>query len=141
LSADLGQARDRCLQRTTRLRLALRCARDTGYNFVRATLRLWEAGMNKRFFVYVLSNQRRGVLYVGATNDLIRRLSEHKAKLVPGFTKAYGVMLLVYYEEYSSILEARAREATLKRWRRAWKIELVDKFNPTWRDLTDELAL
>jgi putative endonuclease len=141
LSADLGQARDRCLQRTTRLRLALRCARDTGYNFVRATLRLWEAGMNKRFFVYVLSNQRRGVLYVGATNDLIRRLSEHKAKLVPGFTKAYGVVLLVYYEEYSSILEARAREATLKRWRRACKIELVDKFNPDWRDLTDELAL
>jgi putative endonuclease len=141
LSADLGQARDRCLQRTTRLRLALRCARDTGYNFVRATLRLWEAGMNKRFFVYVLSNQRRGVLYVGVTNDLIRRLSEHKAKLVPGFTKAYGVVLLVYYEEYSSILEARAREATLKHWRRAWKIALVDKFNPTWRDLTDELAL
>ena len=56
--------------------------------------------MNKRFFVYVLSNQRRGVLYVGVTNDLIRRLSEHKAKLVPGFTKAYGVVLLVYYEEY-----------------------------------------
>ena len=97
--------------------------------------------MNKRFFVYVLSNQRRGVLYVGATNDLIRRLSEHKAKLVPGFTKAHGVVLLVYYEEYSSILEARAREATLKHWRRAWKIALVDKFNPTWRDLTDELAL
>ena len=97
--------------------------------------------MNKRFFVYVLSNQRRGVLYVGVTNDLIRRLSEHKDKLVPGFTKAYGVVLLVYYEEYSSILEARAREATLKRWRRAWKIKLVDKFNPNWRDLTDELAL
>jgi putative endonuclease len=101
----------------------------------------WEAGKNKRFFVYVLSNQRRGVLYVGVTNDLIRRLSEHKAKLVPGFTKANGVVLLVYYEEYSSILEARAREATLKRWRRACKIELVDKFNPDWRDLTDELAL
>ena len=97
--------------------------------------------MNKRFFVYVLSNQRRGVLYVGVTNDLIRRLSEHKAKLVPGFTKAYGVMLLVYYEEYSSVLEARAREAALKRWRRAWKMALVDKFNPDWRDLSDELAL
>ena len=75
------------------------------------------------------------------TNDLIRRLSEHKAKLVPGFTKAYGVMLLVYYEEYSSVLEARAREAALKRGRRAWKIALVDKFNPDWRDLSDELAL
>ena len=97
--------------------------------------------MNRRFFVYILTNGPRGVLYVGVTNNLIRRLSEHKAKLVPGFTKTYGVVLLVYYEEYSSILEARAREATLKRCRRAWKIELVDKFNPNWRDLADELAL
>jgi putative endonuclease len=97
--------------------------------------------MNKRFFVYVLSNRRRGVLYVGVTSDLIRRLFEHKAKLVPGFTKTYGIVMLVYYEEYSSILEARAREATLKRWRRAWKMELIDKFNPDWRDLTEELAL
>ena len=97
--------------------------------------------MNKRFFVYVLSNRRRGVLYVGVTSDLIRRLFEHKAKLVPGFTKTYRIVMLVYYEEYSSILEARAREATLKRWRRAWKMELIDKFNPDWRDLTGELAL
>ncbi|HET7254140.1 MAG TPA: GIY-YIG nuclease family protein [Xanthobacteraceae bacterium] len=97
--------------------------------------------MNKRFFVYVLSNRRRGVLYVGVTSDLIRRLLEHKAKLVPGFTKTYGIVMLVYCEEYSSILEARAREATLKRWRRAWKMELIDKFNPDWRDLAGELAL
>ena len=97
--------------------------------------------MKRQFFVYLLSNRPRGVLYIGVTNDLMRRLIEHKAKLVPGFTKTYGVVRLVYYEEYSSILEARAREATLKRWRRAWKIELVDKFNPDWRDLTDELAL
>ena len=86
-------------------------------------------------------NRPRGVLYVGGTNDLIRRLSEHKAKLAPGFTKTYGVTMLVYYEEYSSILEARAREAALKRWRRAWKIELIEKFNSDWRDLADELAL
>lgn len=97
--------------------------------------------MNKRFFVFVLSNRRRGVLYVGVTSDLTRRLPEHKAKLVPGFTKTYGIVMLVYYEEYSSILEARAREATLKRWRRAWKMELIDKFNPDWRDLAEELAL
>ena len=97
--------------------------------------------MNKRFFVYVLSNRRRGVLYVGVTSDLIRRLFEHKAKLAPGFTKTYGIVMLVYYEEYSSILEARAREATLKRWRRAWKMDLIDKFNLDWRDLAEELAL
>ena len=95
--------------------------------------------MNSRFFVYILSNRRRGVLYVGVTNDLIRRLSEHKAKLAPGFTKTYGVVMLVYYETYPSILEARVREATLKRC--AWKIALIDKFNPDWRDLADELAL
>jgi putative endonuclease len=97
--------------------------------------------LNRRFFVYILSNRRRGVLYIGLTNDLIRRLSEHKAKLVPGFTKTYGVVMLVYYEEYSSVMEARAREATLKRWRRAWKIQLIDEFNSDWRDLSDELAL
>jgi len=97
--------------------------------------------LNRRFFVYILSNRPRGVLYIGLTNDLIRRLSEHKAKLVPGFTKTYGVVMLVYYEEYSSVMEARVREATLKRWRRAWKIQLIDEFNPDWRDLSDELAL
>ena len=97
--------------------------------------------MKRRFFVYLPANRPRGVLYIGVSNDLMRRLTEHKAKLVQRFTKTYGVVRLVYYEEYSSILEARAREATLKRWRRAWKIELVDKFNPDWRDLTDELAL
>jgi putative endonuclease len=97
--------------------------------------------LNRRFFVYILSNRRRGVLYIGLTNDLIRRLSEHKAKLVPGFTKTYGVVMLVYYEEYSSVMEARAREATLKRWRRAWKIQLIDEFNTDWRDLSDELVL
>jgi putative endonuclease len=95
--------------------------------------------MYRRFFVYILANRPRGVLYIGVTNDLIRRLAEHKGKLVPGFTRTYGVIMLVYYEEYSSILEARTREATLKRWRRAWKIELVDKFNPDWRDLSTSL--
>jgi len=97
--------------------------------------------MSRRYFVYILANRPRGVLYIGVTNDLIRRLAEHKAKLVPGFTKTYSVVLLVYYEQFSSITEARAREATLKRWRRAWKFELIDKFNPGWRDLAEDLAL
>ena len=97
--------------------------------------------MKNRFFVYVLANRRRGVLYIGVTNDLIRRLAQHRARSVPGFTKTYGIIMLVYYEEYSSILEARTREATIKRWRRAWKIELIEKLNPDWRDLADELAL
>jgi putative endonuclease len=97
--------------------------------------------MSRRFFVYILANRPRGVLYIGVTNDLVRRLAQHKAKVMPGFSKSYGVVSLVYYEEYRSILEARAREATLKRWRRAWKLELIDQFNPDWRDLADDLAL
>jgi putative endonuclease len=67
-------------------------------------------------------------------------MAEHKAKLVPGFTRKYRVDKLVYFEEYASILEARARERTLKRWLRAWKPELIEKMNPQWRDLTDDLA-
>jgi putative endonuclease len=97
--------------------------------------------MTKRFYVYILSNTQRGVLYVGVTNDLSRRMFEHKSRLVSGFTRKYGVILLVHFEEYSSILEARAREASLKRWRRAWKIQLIESLNPDWRDLTRELAL
>lgn len=90
-------------------------------------------------FVYILSSQRNGTLYVGVTNDLSRRMSEHKAGLVPGFTRQYGVDRLVYAEEYGSILDARARERSLKKWRRAWKIELIEKNNPDWRDLSSEL--
>jgi putative endonuclease len=92
------------------------------------------------YFVYILASKRNGTLYVGVTNDLVRRMSEHKAKLVPGFTRQYGVDKLVYFEEYGSILEARARERTVKRWLRVWKLELIEKMNPEWRDLTDELA-
>ncbi len=97
--------------------------------------------MTDRFFVYILASQRNGTLYIGVTNDLIRRMTEHKSKLVPGFTRKYGVDKLVYFEEYGSILEARARECSLKRWQRAWKLKLIEKMNPQWRDLTDELAL
>ena len=97
--------------------------------------------MSRRYFVYILANRRRGVLYVGVTSELARRLAIHKQKLAPGFTNKYGVVLLVYYEEHSSILEARAREATVKRWRRAWKFALIEKLNPEWCDLTSELAL
>ena len=94
-----------------------------------------------QFFVYILSNRRNGVLYIGATNDLVRRLTEHKSKAVPGFTRNYGVMRLVYFEEFPSILEARAHERTMKRWHRAWKIALIEKENPQWLDLTEQLAL
>ena len=95
--------------------------------------------MDAPFFVYMLASKRNGTLYVGVTNDLAGRLLEHKAKLVPGFTRKYEVDQLVYFEAFGSILEARAREHSLKRWRRAWKIALIEKLNPDWRDLTLDL--
>jgi putative endonuclease len=67
-------------------------------------------------------------------------MAEHKGKFVPGFTRKYQVDQLVYFEAFASILEARAREHSMKRWRRAWKIELIEKLNPDWRDLTDDLS-
>jgi putative endonuclease len=96
--------------------------------------------MSGSYFVYILASRCNGTLYVGVTNDLVRRMSEHKGKLVPGSTRKYGVDKLVYFEEYGSILEARARERALKRWARGWKLALIEKMNPQWRDLTDELA-
>ena len=97
--------------------------------------------MGRRFFVYILANRPKGVLYVGVTNDLPRRTWQHKMKAVPSFTRTYGITNLVYYEEYASILEARTREQVLKRWRRAWKFKLIEELNPTWRDLYDDLVL
>jgi putative endonuclease len=97
--------------------------------------------MAKRYFVYILVNKPRGVLYVGVTNNLARRTSEHKLKVAAGFTNKYGVSRLVYFEEYASILQARNRERALEHWRRAWKIKLVEDLNPTWRELYEELVM
>jgi putative endonuclease len=93
------------------------------------------------FFVYVLASRRNGTLYVGVTNDLRRRMVEHKKKFVPGFTRQYGVDRLMYAEEHASSFDARARERSLKRWRRAWKIALIERTNPEWRDLFEEYRL
>ena len=81
------------------------------------------------YWIYA-GRKGRALLYIGVTNNLVRRLAEHKAKLVPGFTRQYGVDRLVYFETFDSILEARAREHSLKRWRRAWKVALIEKDNP-----------
>ncbi len=94
----------------------------------------------RRCYVYMLSNRRYGVLYVGVTNNLSRRVFEHQKKLSDAFTKVYGITRLVYFEEYPTALEARTRERTLKRWRRAWKLKLVNDFNPDWQDLSQEIA-
>jgi putative endonuclease len=97
--------------------------------------------LSDRFYVYILASQRNGTLYVGVTNDLARRIGEHKSGLVPGFTRQYGIDKLVYFEEYASILEARECEHRMKRWRRAWKLELIEKLNPDWRDLAAEIPI
>ena len=89
----------------------------------------------KQFYVYILTNQRRGALYTGMTNDLGRRVWEHKEKAIEGFTKRYGVDQLVYFEVAATVDAAMAREAKLKRWRRDWKIKLIEQNNPQWIDL------
>ena len=86
----------------------------------------------KRYFVYILSSQRNGTLYIGVTNDLTKRVYEHKNNLVEGFTKKYEVHLLVYFEEFHNIDEAITREKQLKRWKRAWKLRLIESSNPEW---------
>ena len=85
--------------------------------------------------VYILASRRNGTLYVGVTNNLIRRVWEHKQNLTDGFTKKYTVHTLVYYELYSDILHAIAREKEIKKWRRRWKLQLIEKNNPDWKDL------
>jgi putative endonuclease len=95
--------------------------------------------MNARFYVYILASRYRGTLYVGVTNELNRCISEHKAALVPGFTGTYKINRLVYFEEYSSILEARAREHVVKHWRRKWKFKLIETDIPRWLDLSDQI--
>ena len=92
------------------------------------------------FFVYILASRFRGTIYVGVTNDLSRRMGEHKSGAVPGFTKRYKVNLLVYCENYASILEAQERERVLKRWRREWKFQLIEARNPDWHDLTNQIG-
>ena len=90
------------------------------------------------YYVYILCSKRNGTLYIGLTNNLERRVFEHKNKVVKGFTEKYDVDKLVYAEEYDDVNEVRCREKRLKNWNRAWKIELIEKINPTWKDLYDE---
>jgi putative endonuclease len=91
------------------------------------------------YFVYILASSRNGTLYVGVTNELVRRVQEHREGLVPGFTRKYAVKLLVYWELHHDINEAILREKRIKRWQRKWKLELIETSNPQWRDLWPEL--
>jgi putative endonuclease len=92
-------------------------------------------------FVYILASRRNGTLYVGSTTNLAKRVWEHKNKVIPGFTAKYSVHQLVYYEMHQDIMEAAWSERRFKNWRREWKINMIEKFNPTWRDLYEEICV
>ena len=94
----------------------------------------------RQYYVYILASKRNGTLYIGMTNDLIRRINEHKHDLVAGFTKQYGVHRLVWYETADTPLAAITREKQLKKWNRVWKLRLIEAMNPDWKDLYDEIA-
>ena len=96
---------------------------------------------NKDFYVYILASKRNGTLYIGVTSDLIKRIWEHKESLAEGFTKKYNVKKLVYYEQHESADSAIHREKRLKEWKRQWKLELIEKFNPMWNDLYDSILI
>ncbi len=95
--------------------------------------------MDRSYFVYMLASQRNGTLYIGVTNDLPRRIYEHKTKQARGFTSRYNVHMLVWHETYGDVNEAIAREKQLKKWERRWKLDLIETFNPTWKDLYFDL--
>jgi putative endonuclease len=89
--------------------------------------------------VYLLASQRNGTVYVGVTSDLVQRIWQHKNDLAEGFTKRYGVHMLVWYEECGTMEAAISREKAIKEWKRAWKIRLIENRNPEWKDIYNEL--
>lgn len=91
---------------------------------------------DKTYFVYILASCPHGTLYIGVTNDLARRLFEHREGCADSFTKKYSVTRLVWFETYGEVLPAIQREKSLKRWRRDWKINLIERINPHWQDLS-----
>jgi putative endonuclease len=96
---------------------------------------------DKRPCVYILASRRNGTLYAGVTSELARRVSQHRSGAVGGFTPDYGVHILVFAEFHETMEDAIVREKQIKKWRRAWKLELIEQHNPQWRDLYDELVL
>jgi putative endonuclease len=97
--------------------------------------------MEKVPCVYLLASRTRGTLYIGVTSNLVKRVWEHRTDVVDGFTKRYRVHLLVWFEQHESMYAAIAREKALKSWSRAWKLELVERTNPSWHDLYPEIAV
>ena len=97
--------------------------------------------MYRDCYVYILASRIGGTIYVGSTNDLVRRVTEHRTKATPGFTKRYNVTRLVYFEVCDDLQQAILRERQLKKWNRAWKIRLIEERNPNWDDLYPAIAV
>ena len=93
------------------------------------------------YYVYLLASRRNGTLYLGVTGDLVRRVYQHRTKATPGFTSRYDVAKLVWFECYDDPTTAITREKELKKWKRAWKLRLIEESNPQWRDLYDEVSV
>ena len=93
--------------------------------------------MPKQFYVYILASKRNGTLYIGVTSNLVQRTWQHKEGQIEGFSKKYDVKNLVYFEVHETAESALTREKQMKKWERAWKIKLIERNNPEWRDLTD----
>ena len=90
------------------------------------------------YYIYIMTNRGRNVLYIGVTNDLERRVNEHKSDMIEGFTKRYHLHVLVYYEMYGDVKDAIRREKQLKKWGHDKKVHLIETFNPSWKDLYEE---
>jgi putative endonuclease len=95
--------------------------------------------MKQNSYVYILTNKRNGTLYTGSTTDLLKRIHEHKNKEIEGFSKKYNLNTLVFYEIHSSLESSSQRERSIKNWKRKWKLNLIEKTNPEWKDLSYEL--
>jgi putative endonuclease len=100
-----------------------------------------EGMTDEQAYVYIMASQRNGTIYVGSTDNLVRRAWEHRNGIVPGFTKKYGCKALVWYEVQGSLEVARRREFQMKQWRRVWKLREIEGMNPEWDDLFERIAL
>ena len=100
---------------------------------------LYMYGLQKYYYVYILASDTNGTLYIGFTSNLPQRIYEHKNHLTPGFTSKYDVCKLVYFERFTDVHDAIRHEKRLKEWKRNWKKDLIEKYNPEWRDLYDDL--
>ena len=95
----------------------------------------------KHYYIYILANKKNGSLYIGFTDNILRRIWQHKSKLIKGFTSKYNIENLVYLESYDNPIDGIKREKQLKKWKRSWKIKLIEENNPDWEDLYNKILV